>query len=63
LTLLSDLKRITHDLVYFTPHYYPNNTVIVLNYCNTKAAMLLKGALVISHLWVFLDTSGADHHV
>ncbi len=63
LAFLIDLERIAHDLMYFTPHYYPNNAVFVLNYRNTKAAMFLIGTLVISHLWVFLDTSRTHHHV
>ncbi|MBT37888.1 MAG: hypothetical protein CL938_04975 [Deltaproteobacteria bacterium] len=63
LVFLIELERIAHDLMYFTPHYYPNNTIFVLNYRNTKAAMFLIDALVISHLRVFLDTSRADHHV
>jgi hypothetical protein len=60
---LSDLERIAHDLVYFTPHYYSNNTVFILNYRDTKTAMFLIGALVVPYLWVLLDTLWADHHV
>jgi hypothetical protein len=60
---LSDLERIAHDLMYFTPHYYSDNTVLVLNYRNTKAAMFLIGSLVVSYLRVLLDTLWADHHV